>query len=201
MIIVAVDLIKLLSQTLVNWNFLILIVGGLLAAAWLLVRLAGVSSDDIESIVEKLSIIGFPVGIIALITIGAGLYLLSNQILETEIFDISTIGCLILLALVLILRPIKDFRFGAIISLAIGFLGAGLLIFLGAESIKLLSIVFVAIFLIIYGAIRLFEDLYLMIAELLASPLVSIIVGIICILQGVLEILGLSIVGLFSIFS
>lgn len=200
MIIVAVDLIKLLSQTLVNWNFLILIVGGLLAAAWLLVRLAGVSSDDMESIVEKLSIIGFPVGIIALITIGAGLYLFSNHILEPETFDISTIGCLILLALVLILRPIKDFRFGTIISLAIGLCGAGLLIFLGAESIKLLSVVFIVIFLIIYGAIKLFEDLYLLIAELLASPLISIIVGIICILQGVLEILGLTIGGILLSF-
>ncbi len=193
----ALDLIQLLSQTLINWNFLTLIIGGILAAAWLLVRLAGVSSEDMASIVKKISLSGFPIGIIALITIGAGLYLFSNHLLESDIFDLFTMGCLTLLALVLILRPIKDFRFGVIISLAIGLGAAGLLVFLGAESIKILSIAFIIIFFIIYGAIKLFEDLYLIIAEFLASPVISIVVGLLCILQGVLEILGLSIGGIF----
>ena len=71
----ALDLVQLFSETLVSWNFIILIVGGILAASWLFVRLAGVSTDDMSNIVDKLALIGFPVGIVALVTTGAGLYL------------------------------------------------------------------------------------------------------------------------------
>lgn len=199
----AIDLVLLLSETLISWNFIILILGGLLAASWLFVRLAGVSSDDMSNIVDKLALIGFPVGIIALVTIGAGLYLWSNVsdfIEEYPTFDLVTIGCLGILGLVLILRPIKDFRFGAFISLAIGMLGAGLLVFLGAQSVQLLSVVFLILFLVIYFLIKMFEDLYLLIAEVLSSPLISVSVGILCILQGILQILGLSIGGIITLF-
>ena len=204
----ALNIMELLSQTLVPWNFAILILGGLLAASWLFVRLAGVSSDDMSNIVDKLSLLGFPVGIVALITIGAGLYLSSIQPSLFEgpdiqfgysTFDLATIACLGILGLVLILRPIKDFRFGAFISLAIGLLGAGLFIFLGTESVQLLAVVFLILFIGIYLLIKFVEDLYLLIAEVLSSPLISVIVGILCLLQGILQILGLSIGGIITL--
>jgi hypothetical protein len=196
------DLVELLSHTLVSWNFVILILGGLLAASWLLVRLAGVSSDDMSDLVNKLALIGFPVGIIALITIGAGVYLISKELEVLETFDIVTIGLLGVLGLVLILRPIKDFRFGAFISLAIGLIGlfgAGFLVFLGARSVLLLAVVFFLLFFVIFIAIRLFEDLYLLIAETLSSPFISIAIGTLCVLQGILEILGVSLGGIFAL--
>jgi len=192
------DLVELLSHTLVSWNFVILILGGLLAASWLLVRLAGVSSDDMSDLVNKLALIGFPVGIIALITIGAGVYLISKELEVLETFDIVTIGLLGVLGLVLILRPIKDFRFGAFISLAIGLFGAGFLVFLGARSVILLAVVFFLLFFIIFIAIRLFEDLYHLIAETLSSPFISIAIGTLCVLQGILEVLGVSLGGIFA---
>ncbi len=198
----ALDLLNLVSETLVNWNFLILIIGGLLAASWLLVRLAGVSSDDMSSIIDKLSIFGFLIGIIALITIGAGLYLLatvSNFVDEYSAFDLSTIACLGILGLVLILRPIKDIRFGAMISLAIGLLGAGVLVFF-TTSLQLLAVVFLILFLAIYLSIKIFEDLYLLIAEVLSSPLISVTTGILCIIQGLLQIFGLTIGGIIMLF-
>ncbi len=203
----AVDIVQNVLHNLVFWSFLILILGGLLAASWLLVRLAGVSSDDMSNIVDKLSLIGFPIGVIALITIGAGLFLWSTMVEpdplfidEYPTFDLVTIVCLCILGFVLILRPIKDFRFGAFISLAIGLFGAGLLVFLGAESVKLLSVVLFILFFGIYLSIKIFEDLYLLIAEVLSSPLISVIVGILCILQGIFQILGLSIGGIILIF-
>ncbi|MFX0125862.1 MAG: hypothetical protein ACFFAE_19730 [Candidatus Hodarchaeota archaeon] len=203
----AVDIVQNLLHNLVFWSFLILILGGILAASGLLVRLAGVSSDDMSNIVDKLSLVGFPVGILALITIGAGFLLWSTMgdpgpefMTEFPAFDLVTVVCLGVLGLVLILRPIKDFRFGAFISLAIGFLGAGLLVLLGAESVQLLAIVFVAIFLVIYLSIKIVEDLYLLIAEVLSSPLISVIVGVLCILQGILQIFGLSIGGIILLF-
>lgn len=203
----AIDIVDNLLHNLVFWSFLILILGGLLAASWLLVRLAGVSSDDMSGIVDKLSLVGFPVGILALITIGAGLLLWSTMgdpgsdfIDEYPAFDLITIICLGILSLVLILRPIKDFRIGAFISLAVGLLGAGLLIFLGAESIQFLAIVFVIIFLALYLSIKLIEDLYLLIAEVLSSPIISIVVGVLCIIQGLLQFLGFSIGGIIMFF-
>ncbi|MFX1514673.1 MAG: hypothetical protein ACFFC6_00040 [Promethearchaeota archaeon] len=203
----AIDIVDNLLHNLVFWSFLILILGGLLAASWLLVRLAGVSSDDMSGIVDKLSLVGFPVGVLALITIGAGLLLWSTMgepgpefIDEYPAFDLITIICLGILSLVLILRPIKDFRIGAFISLAVGLLGAGLLIFLGAESIQFLAIVFVIIFLALYLSIKLIEDLYLLVAEVLSSPIISIAVGILCIIQGLLQFLGFSIGGIIMFF-
>ncbi|UCG04432.1 MAG: hypothetical protein JSW11_10685 [Candidatus Heimdallarchaeota archaeon] len=201
----AVDIVDNLLHNLIFWSFLILILGGLLAASWLLVRLAGVSSDDMSSIVDKLSLVGFPVGILALFSIGAGLLLWSTMgdpgpefIDEYPAFDLVTIACLGILSLVLILRPIKDFRIGAFISLAIGLLGAGLLVLLGAESIQLLAIVFVVIFIALYLSIKLIEDLYLLIAEVLSSPIISIAVGVLCIIQGILLFFGVSIGGIIT---
>jgi hypothetical protein len=195
----ALNLVELVSETLVNWYFLILIIGGLLAAAWLLARLAGVSLEDMSSIVERLAIIGFFVGITALLTIGAAIYLLSNNIALPEGIDLVTIGFLAILGIVLLLRPIKDFRVGVFVSLAIGLFGAGILVFLGAESVRLLAIIFFIIFILIYGTLKLFEDLYLLIAELLASPVVSITIGVLCVVQGLLGVLGFSLGGIFTL--
>ncbi len=195
------NLVELVSETLVNWYFLILIIGGLLAASWLLARLAGVSLEDMTTMVERLAIIGFFLGITALLTIGAAIYLFSNEIALPDGFDLVTIGFLAILGLVLLLRPIKDFRFGVFISLAIGLFGAGILVFLGAESVKLLAIIFFIIFILIYGAIKFFEDLYLLIAELLASPLISITIGVLCVIQGLLGVLGFSLGGIFTLLT
>jgi hypothetical protein len=193
--------LDLVLPILVDWKFLTLIVGGLLAASWLIVRIAGVSSDDMSGIISKLAIIGFPVGVIALVTIGAGLYLISmSSIQDYPTFDLITIGCLGILGLVLILRPIKDFRFGAFLSLAIGLLGAGLLVFLGADSMKFLSGVFIILFFIIYGAIKFFEDLYLIIAEILSSPYTITPIGIISALQGTLLLFNISLGGIITFF-
>jgi hypothetical protein len=151
-----------------------------------------------SSTVEKLAIIGLFFGIISMITLGAGIYLSSYNISGNTPFDLVTIVCLGLLGLVLILRPIKDFRFGAFLSLAIGLLGAGFLVFFGTDSVKILAVVFLLLFLLIYGAIKLVEDLYLLIAETLSSPLISVGIGVVCVLQGVLEFLGLSILIIFG---
>jgi hypothetical protein len=191
--------LDLVTPILVDLKALTLIIGGLLAASWLIVRIAGVSSDDISGLVKKIAILGFPVGILAFLTIGAGIFLISkSSVSDYPTFDLFTIVCLGILGIVLILRPIKDFRFGTFFSLAIGLFGAGILVFLGAESIKLLSFVFVLIFFMIFGAIKIFEDLYLLIAEILSSPIVSVTIGLICIIQGILLIFNVSLLGIFA---
>ncbi len=178
----------------VDWNFLLLIIGGGVAASWLLIRLSSVSdSEEIASLTEKVAILGFPVGIISFLMIGSAFYLNSQPVGLPSSFDLITLICFSVLGLVLILRPIKNFRFGTFLSLALGLLGAAILVFLGANQIKIMAGVFILIFLIIYGSIRMIEDLYLLIAELLSNPIISVTVGVICIIQGLLQLLGFSI--------
>ncbi len=178
---------------LVDLNFLLLIVGGCVAASWLLIRLSSVSdSEEIVSLTEKVALLGFPVGIISFLMIGSAFYLNYQPIGLPSSFDIVTLICLGVLGLVLILRPIKNFRFGTFLSLALGLLGAAVLVFLGANQIKIMAGVFIIIFLLIYGSIRMIEDLYLLIAELLSSPIISVTIGVICFIQGFLQMIGFS---------
>jgi hypothetical protein len=186
----------------VEWNSLLLILGGCVAASWLLIRLASVTdSDEMASLTGKIALLGFPIGILSLMLIGSAFYLFSmNQIGLPSSFDLFTLLCLLILGLVLILRPIKDFRFGAFLSLGLGLFGAAVIVFLGANQVKIVAGVFILIFLLIYGSIKLVEDLYLLIAEILASPIISVSVGLLCILQGVLQLFGTSLGVFIQIF-
>ena len=178
---------------LISWNFLLLLVGGGIAASWLLIRLSSVSdSEDISSLTQKTALLGFPIGVFSILMTGAIFYLDSQPIGIPSSVDIVTLICLGIMGLVLILRPIKDFRFGTVLSLAIGLLGAAILVFLGANSVKIIAGFFILLFLLIYGAVRLVEDLYLIIAEILSHPLISVIIGTICIFQGLLQIFSFS---------
>lgn len=178
---------------LVDWNFIFLILGGCVTASWLLIRLASVSdSNKVESLTNTVALIGFPVGILSLMLAGSAIYLDSMEIGLPNSFDIVTLICLGLMGFILILRPIKDFRFGTFISLAVGLFGAALLIFLGADQVKIVAGGFILLFLIIYLTIRMIEDLYLLIAEILSMPIISVSVGLLCIVQGLLQMTGAS---------
>ena len=178
---------------LVDWNFIFLILGGCVTASWLLIRLASVSdSNKVESLTNTVALIGFPVGIFSLMLAGSAIYLDSMEIGLPNSFDIVTLICLGLMGFILILRPIKDFRFGTFISLAVGLFGAALLIFLGADQVKIVAGGFILLFLIIYLTIRMIEDLYLLIAEILSMPIISVSVGLLCIVQGLLQMTGAS---------
>lgn len=177
----------------VDWNFIFLILGGCITASWLLIRLTSVSdSDKVESLTNSVALLGFPIGILSLMYTGAAIYLDSMEIGLPNSFDIATLICLGLMGLILILRPIKDFKFGTFISLAVGLFGAALLIFLGADQVKIVAGAFILLFLVIYLTIRMIEDLYLLIAEILSMPIISVSVGLLCIVQGLLQMVGAS---------
>ncbi|MHA1972386.1 MAG: hypothetical protein ACTSW1_05320 [Candidatus Hodarchaeales archaeon] len=177
---------------LTNFYFVTLILGGILSASWLFERLEGVSSEDIAHLSNVVAIIGFIFGILSFLSIGGGIYLISKNYKLPRPFDFVSLALLTLLGLVLILRPIKDFRIGVFISLSVALLGASLLVFLGSDSVKFIAFVFIALFIVIYLSIKIFEDLYLIIAEILASPLISVSIGIFCFVQGLAGILGWS---------
>ncbi len=180
---------------LMSWNSLLLIIGGGVAASWLLIRLSSVSdSEDISSLTKKMALLGFPIGIVSILMTGAIFYLNSQPIGIPTSVDMITLICLGIMGLVLILRPIKDFKFGTVLSLAIGLLGAAILVFLGTNSIKIIAGLFILLFFLIYGAVRLFEDLYLIIAEILSHPVITVVIGAICISQGILQIFNFSLI-------
>jgi len=180
---------------LISWNSLLLIIGGCVAASWLLIRLSSVSdSEDITSLTQKMALVGFPVGVFSIFMTGAIFYLNSQPIGLPSSVDIFTLVFLGVMGLVLILRPIKDFKLGTVLSLAIGLLGSAILVLLGANSVKIIAGFFILLFLLIYGAVRLVEDLYLIIAEILSHPLISVIIGAICIFQGLLQIFHFSLI-------
>ena len=185
---------------LISWNSLLLIVGGGVAASWLLIRFSSVSdSEDISSLTKKMALLGFHIGIVSILMTVEIFYLNSQAIGIPTSVDMITLICLGIMGLILILRPIKDFKFGTVVSLAIGLLGAAILVFLGANSIKIIAGLFILLFLLIYGAVRLFEDLYLMIAEILSHPLITVVIGAICIFQGILQIFSFSLINFLPI--
>ena len=87
----------------VEWNSLLLILGGCIAASWLLIRLASVTdSDEISSLTEKIALLGFPIGILSLVLIGGAFYLFSfHEIGLPSSFDFFTLVCLLILGLAL----------------------------------------------------------------------------------------------------
>jgi hypothetical protein len=179
---------------LVNNAEYILIIGGIVAIAWFLEKLlkpvpvVGTTASIITKIV---SFFGFFVGIILIITGAAAWQTHAPQV------DIYTIYLLIIAGLVLILRPIKDFPWAALLGLIAGGLSAGAVYFffplpetvLGIASIWVYLIIFLIPAVIVYMVFKFIEDVLKLIGTLLASKPVTLIVGFVCIAQGILLLL------------
>ena len=98
----------------------------------------------------------------------------------------------------LILRPIKDFPWAALLGLIAGGLSAGAVYFFlptitepvfGIASIWIYVIIFLIPAVIVYMVFKFIEDVLKLIGTLLASKPVTLIVGFVCIAQGVLLLL------------
>jgi hypothetical protein len=179
---------------LVNNTEYILIIGGIIAIAWFLEKLlkpVPVVGTPASILTKILSFFGFFAGIILLIT-GAAAW-------QTQApnFDTYTTYLLIIAGLVLILRPIKDFPWAALLGLIAGGLCAGAVYFffplpetvLGIASIWVYIIIFLIPAVIVYMVFKFIEDVLKLIGTLLASKPVTLIVGFVCIAQGVLLLL------------
>lgn len=159
----------------------ILILGGVAAASWLLER----TVKPLSWIVKVISFLGFFIGIILLIT-ATGMW--------ESMPDLYTQYLLIVTGFALILKPIKDIPWAALIALIVGGVCAGY-IFLyaplpetvfGIASTWIYLILFLVPTLMIYTFFKFIEDLLRLVGFLLASRPVAIILGLICILQGFL---------------
>jgi len=180
------DLINL--TILADYAPYILILGGIIAASWLLER----TVKPFSWIIKIASSFGFIIGILLLVT-GAVVW-------STKRWDVFTQYLLIATGLALVLKPIKDIPWAALIGLVIGGLCAGYvyLFFPLPETVFGISStwIYLAIFfvpaLLVYMLFKFIEDLLRLIGIILASKPVSILLGLICIVQGFLLLLDKS---------
>ncbi|MFX1486018.1 MAG: hypothetical protein ACFFBS_02745 [Promethearchaeota archaeon] len=167
----------------------ILIIAGLISAISIFQWLAGRDKEEEWKTTIKLAaFIGFFVGIISLIVGGT--------VWSMGVADWITIALFIIVGLALCLGPIKKLPLAGIAALAIGSLVAAFVSgFFG--SIKIVAAVFVIIFILVFVFAKAIETILDGIGTVLSFPLVSIPLGLICIVQGVLLLLGTSLAALF----
>ncbi|MCK5631900.1 hypothetical protein KAH85_05025, partial [Candidatus Bathyarchaeota archaeon] len=173
----------------------LLIIGGIAAASWLLeklVKLTPIIGTPASWTVKVLSLFGFFIGALLLITgINASI---------GQAWDSGTIYLLIVTGLALILRPLKDIPWAALFGLLVGGLCVGLVILfyplpgtvLGISSTWVYLFVFFVPALLVYVFFKFAEDLLRLVGMILASKPVSIVLGLACIIQGILLLLNTS---------
>ncbi len=182
---------------LVNNTEYILIIGGIIAISWFLEKLlkpVPVVGTPASILTKIISFFGFFAGIILLITGAAAWQTHAPQV------DTYTIYLLIIAGLVLILRPIKDFPWAALIGLIVGGLCAGAVYFFyplsdtvfGISSTWIYLLIFLIPAVLVYMVFKFIEDVLKLIGTLLASRPVTLIVGFVCIAQGILLLLDMN---------
>jgi len=162
----------------------ILILGGVVAASWLFES----TVKPLSWIVKIASFFGLIIGILLMVT--------AAVVWPTPELDVYTQYLLIVTGLALILKPIKDIPWAALIALLIGgvctvyvYLYIPLETVFGISSTWVYLIIFFVPALLVYMLFKFIEDVLRLIGSILASRPVSIILGLICIVQGFLLLL------------
>ncbi|MGQ9459615.1 MAG: hypothetical protein ACUVRA_00080 [Candidatus Bathyarchaeaceae archaeon] len=174
---------------LVDYTPYILILGGVAAASWLIEKFARptpVVGAPVSGLVKVTALFGFFVGILLLVTAAAAW--------SMQAWDSGTRYLLIVTGLALFLKPLKDIPWAALIGLVVGGLCAGSVYFFyplpetvyGISSIWIYLAIFFIPALLVYITFKFAEDVLRLIGTILASKPVSIILGLICIAQGIL---------------
>ena len=182
---------------LVDYAPYILILGGVVAMSWF-----------IQKVVKPVPIVGTPASILTRIVsffglfIGIALLITGATAWQTQApqIDNYTTALFIIAGLALILKPIKDFPWAALMGLIAGGLCAGAVYFFfplpdtvfGIASIWVYVAIFMIPAVIVYMVFKFIEDVLKLIGMLLASRPVTFIIGCICIAQGILLLLGMN---------
>ena len=182
---------------LVDYTSYILILGGVIAIAWFIekiVKPVPVVGKPASILTKIISFFGFFAGILLIVTGATAWQTHAPQV------DTYTIYLLIIAGLVLILRPLKDFPWAALLGLIAGGLCAGAVYFffplpetvLGISAIWVYVIIFLIPAVIVFMVFKFIEDVLKLLGTLLASKPVTFIVGCVCIAQGVLLLLEMN---------
>ena len=179
---------------LINNTAYILIIGGAIAISWFIEKLVKpmpVVGTTTSILIKIVSFFGFFAGILLLVT-GAAAW--QTQAVNVDTY---TIYLLIIAGIVLILRPIKDFPWAALLGLLAGGVTVGAVYFFfplpetvfGIAQIWVYVIIFMIPAVIVYMVFKFIEDVLKLVGTLLASRPITLIVGFVCIAQGVLLLL------------
>jgi hypothetical protein len=109
-----------------------------------------------------------------------------------------TYGILILVGFALVMKPIKMFPWAALLSLLVSG-GVTVLVwkFLNIQ-IQWLILIFVVILIVTYLLFKFIESIFKAIASILTFPVVAVPLGIICIIQGILLLIGSTLPNLWA---
>ena len=173
----------------------ILILGGLTASSWLLGKLAKpapVVGEPASGAAKVVSALGFLVGILLLIT--------ALSVWSTSAWDTGTRYLLVITGLALFLRPLKEIPWAALVGLIVGGACFCIVFFLfplpetvlGVSSTWVYLLIFFVPALLSYMVAKFVEDLFKLIGTLLASKPVTIVLGLLCIVQGILLVMNTS---------
>lgn len=171
-----------------------------MAASWLIGKLskpAPVVEAPVSATLKIMLLFGFLVGVLMLVT-ATGVWL-------GQAWDSGTRYLLVVTGLALVLKPLKDVPWAALIGLVVGGLCVGLVyilyplpeIVLGISSTWVYLIIFLIPALLAYTFFKFAEDLLKLVGTVLASRPVATILGVLCLLQGALLLLNISIFASF----
>ena len=162
--------------TLLSYIPHILIVGGICSLSWLFTRIS-------RSLGALVSFIGFFIGIVALAT--AALSFLKSA------SDIVTLVLLLAVGLSLFLKPLKNVRWAAVIALASGVIALYYAnVYFGQLGTAVMLVIFIVVALPVYLMFKFAEDVLHTVGSLLSFPAVAVTIGLLCLAQGTLLILG-----------
>jgi len=180
---------------LVDYAPYLLILGGIIAISWLLERLVRpvpVVGEPASGLMKIVSLFGFFVGILLIVTAAVAWSTKAAQV------DTSTQYLLIIAGLALFLKPMTDFPWAALFGLTVGGLCAGVVYLFyplpktvyGVSSTWIYLAIFLIPALFVYVLFKFIEDVLKLIGMVLTFKPVSLALGLICIAQGILLLLG-----------
>jgi hypothetical protein len=173
----------------------VLIFGGIVAISKLLSFFIKGSTGKI---LKGLAYLGIVVGFLLLAT---GVVILLDQAWSIDVWVL-----LVITGLGLVLRPLSKIPFSALLGLVVGLLCVGLLYLyfplpatvFGISSMWIYLAVFIIPALIVFFVFKFFEDLTKLFGMVLGSWPVLTALGFLCIVQGILLLLDLSLLSFFA---
>ena len=173
----------------------VLIFGGIVAVSKLLsFFIKGTAGKALKG----LGYLGIVVGLLLLAT---GVVILLDQAWSIDVWVL-----LVITGLGLVLRPLSKIPFSALLGLVVGLLCVGLLYLyfplpaavFGISSMWIYLAVFIIPALIVFFIFKFFEDLTKLFGMVLGSWPVLAVLGFLCIVQGILLLLNLSLLSFFA---
>ncbi|MBE0512997.1 hypothetical protein IBX38_08095 [Candidatus Bathyarchaeota archaeon] len=182
---------------LVDYAPYILILGGTIAISWLLEKLVKpvpVVGEPTSWLMKIISIFGFFIGILLIVTAAVA------WSVEVPQVDTGTQYLMIVAGVALFLKPMKDVPWAALLGLIAGGLCAGFVFLFyplpetvyGISSTWIYLLIFFIPALFVYMVFKFIEDVLRLIGMVLTFKPVTLVLGLICIAQGILLLLNTS---------